>query len=143
MATISEMLARWQGLDIIAATGQIIEDHPSQIIGYNQANLQHGQYKQLDFLAPYKSKYYAALKLKLNPAGVTDLKLTGEYYKSMQLKVDQTTFTIYSDDPKDTRLVNLYGEDIKGISDYDKADFSQNVVGPWLVDYIRTNTGAI
>jgi hypothetical protein len=137
MATIAEKLALFDGIDVEKQAGVIIEQHPSQIIAYNQANLQEGMYKQGDFLAPYASKYYAALKLKLNPRGVTDLRLTGEYYRSMKLKVDQTTFTIYSDDEKADRLVNLYGDDILGISNDDKVDFANTVVQPGIVQYLK------
>lgn len=141
MATIDTMLRRFEALDIEQEAANIVESHPAQIIGFNQANLYEGKYKQGDFLAPYKNIAYARKKLELNPAGVTDLKYTGEYYKSLFLAVDRKTFTIKSDDPKDTRLTALYGEDIKGISDGDKVEFGNTVVQPGIVDYIRRETG--
>jgi len=141
MATIDEMLRRFEALDIEQEAANIVEAHPDEIIGFNQANLYEGKYKQGDFLAPYKNIAYARKKLQLNPAGVTDLKLTGEYYKSLFLTVNKKTFTIQSNDPKDARLTGLYGEDIKGISDADKVEFGNTVVRPGIVDYIKRETG--
>lgn len=137
MNAIAQKLALFDLIDIDKQAAIIIEQHPSQIIGYNQANLQRGQYKQGDFLAPYRSKYYAALKLKLNPAGVTDLRLTGEYYRSLYLKVDRETFSILSDDEKDERLTTLYGADIKGVSTEHKTEFANEVVQPAMVKYLK------
>lgn len=137
------MCDRWDNLDFQQEAANLIESHESQIVGYNQSNLHEGLYKELTALPPYKSPYYAKKKLQLNPLGVTDLRVTGEYYKSLTLVVDKEKFTIVSSDPKDERLTELYGEDIKGISDADKIEFGNNVVQPGIVDYIKRETGAI
>lgn len=73
-----------------------------------------GDGAQLDH---YRDKAYAEMKLELNPKGVTDLKLTGDFHDSIYLKSDKWPVEFDASDWKKQHLVSVYGKGILQLED--------------------------
>jgi hypothetical protein len=68
-------------------------------------------------LMHYHSEAYAEMKLHLNPRGVTDLKLEGNFHDSIFLKADQWPSIFDATDEKKNHLVSIYGKAILQLND--------------------------
>ena len=95
---------------------KIVGKHEDQLVDANTLQLMDGKDSNDEPLAPYRDKNYAELKLHLNPKGVTDLNLTGDFHKSFFVRVDKFPISIWAKDAKTNKLVGEYGEDIFGVS---------------------------
>lgn len=140
--TIAEMNRRWQKVDVKTESVNIIIDSQPELIKKNQEQLhEKGQDKNNVSLKSYHSPFYAAEKLKLNPAGVTDLKLTGALYGGMYLNISSTSFKIGSSDEKEGDLERKYGKDIWGLSKENLSEFAKGTFYDKLKAYITGKTG--
>lgn len=86
---------------------------------------------------PYASALYAAFKLTLNPAGVVDLKLTGDFHESFVLRTNQFPLLIGATDPKTEDLRNKYGDDIFGITEQGLAEINQGYLKEQIQNQYR------
>lgn len=91
---------------------EIIENHSHILIDIVTGQLLNGQDGNGSFLRAYRSQNYAEMKLQLNPAGVTDLKLTGNFWDGFFAMTDKFPIVIDSKDEKRDELVEKYGEAI-------------------------------
>lgn len=114
----------------------IISNHAAELIDLNTAQLFSGDDAQGVALRPYRSPAYAALKLSLNPAGVTDLKLTGSFYRGFFTVADRFPVFLNSNDPKTGLLAEKYG-DIFGPTPKSKEEFRGDIK-PEVQDYYRS-----
>ena len=95
---------------------RIIKDHEKVVLDLNRRQLFAGEDSDGIQLLKYKSKSYAEFKRKLNPRGVTDLRLTGEFHNNFFL-VSEVPLIIWSYDAKTDLLVDKYGKTIFGLTD--------------------------
>jgi hypothetical protein len=65
-----------------------------------------------NLLEHYRSVAYAEMKLELNPRGVTDLYLTGDFHESILLQSEDWPVTFDATDWKKSHLVSVYGKAI-------------------------------
>ena len=75
-------------------------------------------------LRGYKWESYRQYKLTKNPADVTDLKDTGEFYKGFFVDVEADTFTIDSEDDKAGKLEGQYGSAIFGMQPETRGNYA-------------------
>jgi hypothetical protein len=116
----------------------MVEGHKETAIDMNTGQLMKGrdaQDKPVD--PPYASAAYANFKLYLNPAGVVDLYLTGDFHAAWVMRTNQFPILFSSTDYKTDELRAKYGEEIFGLSKSNAKDFLQNYVGPDVRKYYR------
>lgn len=117
-----------------------IKENEKEIVALNQLQLLEGVDSFGDLLEPpYKSAAYAEKKLTLNPLGVVDLKLTGDFHAGFFVAVsDRFPFYIFSKDEKTRRLVGMYGINIFGLTDENKSDIAKLYVLPEVKGLLLT-----
>ena len=116
---------------------KIIIKHRNTMIDLNTNQLMHGIDSDGEFLQPYRSKAYAEFKLHLNPAGVTDLFLTGSFQHLFYVRATSFPVTIWSSDSKTDDLVKHYGPNLFGLTEYSKRTYS-GFTGPDVRAYYKT-----
>lgn len=116
----------------------IIQNYKGVLIKLNQDQLLlEGVDSDGIKLAPYRSQIYAAKKLLLNPAGVTDLRLTGKFYASFFVNAEDFPLIFGARDSKTDKLVEKYGEKIFGLSEESKRYFINNYLKDALFEYYK------
>ncbi len=134
LATIQNRL-RYAKLDRVVL--EIIRDRQAQVIDLNLLQLDAGTDaygKPLD--PPYRSAKYADFKLTLNPKGVVDLKLTGDFWDGFFVVADQYPVTFGSKDSKSAELEAKYGKEIFGL-DAKSMDSLKEIILPDLQEHIK------
>lgn len=67
-------------------------------------------------LGEYKWPWYAEFKKTLNPLGVVDLKLEGDFHASIFIESNGFPILFNASDPKADELIDKYGEDTVKLS---------------------------
>lgn len=110
-----------------AALG-IIRKNSSYILDLETAQLMAGKTSEDKPVTPaYRNPKYAAFKKSLNPAGVVDLKLTGEFHRSFFIKAEKFPLMFGATDEKTNELVGKYGESIFGLDKKSKDEMGQQI----------------
>lgn len=106
----------------------IIDRNKNTALDLNTNQLLEGKdSKNQDVKPPYKNPKYAELKRFLNPKGVVDLRLTGQFHDSFFINDDKFPVTFGAGDEKTGELVAKYGVDIFGLSVDNKSEFNQQI----------------
>jgi threonyl-tRNA synthetase len=126
MTTISQMAARWNSLNLHKEVQMSIGATVKDIIKANQEQLFSGKDSEDKELKRYKQEWYRQYKLTKNPADVTDLKDTGEFYKGFFVDVEAERFTLDSTDGKTGELERKYGKPF-GLQPESKTKYSFGV----------------
>lgn len=131
---------------LAAANAQVVEERLLEIVRKADAEFIKLNQKQLfagvdsnDKLLrpPYRSDSYARYKLTLNPAGVVDLKLTGDFWKGFFLSAQNFPVFLGGAEEKTRDLMNKYGEDIFGLDKKNLGLVSKETIRPKLAEYYR------
>lgn len=88
---------------------EVIKTNEQKLIDLNEAQLTSGFDANGQPLRPYKNPKYANFKLRLNPKGVTDLKLTGSFFRSFFIRDEKFPVTVFATDQKTRPLEKKYG----------------------------------
>ncbi len=113
---------------------QIIGNYQNVIVDMNTNQLMAGiDAAQHRISPPYSSKRYAEFKLFLNPAGVVDLRVTGEFHEGFFISINKFPIEFDSKDKKAADLKKKYGANIFGITSANKKE----LVRGYLVDDIH------
>lgn len=105
----------------------IVKQNQSEALDMNAGQLFEGVDSQDQSLGEYRSQSYARFKQSLNPAGVVDLKLTGDFYRGLFVKADQFPVAFDSSDGKSEMLKEKYGEEIFGLDQNNLEQFRQEI----------------
>jgi hypothetical protein len=105
----------YNGLDMREETLKAMRKHEAEIVDLNTNQLMNGKDSQGSFLKEYRSAPYAAFKRTLNPKGVTDLKLSGDFHDGFFMNANKFPIIFDSKDTKTGMLTDKYGEDIFGL----------------------------
>lgn len=114
-----------------------ISQHEQEILNSVRGQLYSGIDGTGNELKAYSSTYYAAKKLRLNPFGVTDLRLTGNFYNSFFLSASKFPVTIGATDKKTGILMDNYGNKILHLTDGNKDKLVKQVKKEILTAYKR------
>ncbi len=106
---------------------KVVEESKNQAIDLNTKQLFQGRDSQGQSLMGYRNPQYAAFKRSLNPAGVTDLKLTGSFHESFFAKTDSFPVMFSSSDEKTGELMQKYGKEIFGLDQNNLEEFRQEI----------------
>lgn len=127
------MLNRQKQFAIDQNREQLLDGKTSE--GTDGANLRG--YKQFD---------YAVRKNQMNSRpefGIADLKLTGDFQSKIDLKVDATTYTLFSTDIKSLDLETHYTIFIFGLQGRNKARWAELIYNNEFKPYLIRKTGLI
>lgn len=143
MGTIQNLIDRVKSFNYEAAVAESLEETKEAIPELTRDRLITGKLTDGGRIIPlYSSPIYAINKERQNSlAGflTPDLKLTGEFYASIQTKINTKTFVTFSDDSKAPKLETKYTPLIYGLSDEAKAKYAK-IVQPILFAKIKTAT---
>lgn len=109
---------------------EILRTNQNYLVDLNTGQLLKGV--DSDFLPihpAYRSQWYAAYKLSLNPLGVVDLRLTGAFYDGFFIEADKFPVTFSSHDSKAPLLAEKYGSAIFGLGQPSKDDMVAHLKG--------------
>jgi hypothetical protein len=142
MATVGEMLKKFQSVNVNEIAKDIIRSDPKSYIEQNQEQLQAGMGANNEVLPPYRSLAYARFKEHINPraGGHPDYYLTGEMYRQMKLEINGDAIRIYSTVPYFTDLL-ARGGDPFGLSNEGKDKYVSLYLYDSLLKKIKDLTG--
>jgi hypothetical protein len=131
MGAIKEFVARLKATseeEQERAIYRIVEGRSETVIDLNTNQLLEGKDSEGGFITPpYRSKLYAELKLSLNPKGVVDLRLTGDFENSFFIRTKGWPMSIWANDSKTKELVKKYGETIFGLTKQSKGTLAEDI----------------
>lgn len=111
----------------------IIDANQKVVIDFNLAQLMAGQDAENDDIQPPYSPRYARYKRRRGlPVDRVNLRLEGDFYNSLLVKLGAREFTIQADDPKGKYLFARYGEQVLGLND-DHIDQLAVFIEPFLI----------
>lgn len=116
---------------------EIIDRNKAIVLDLNTKQLFEGRNNKGEQIKPpYKNPKYAEFKRTLNPFGVVDLRLTGDFHNSFFINDTSFPITFGASDEKTGELVQKYGEDIFGLTVASKAELSEQIREE-IKDYYR------
>jgi hypothetical protein len=130
MGKLRDYITHLRKVDLEEVARKAVADNDSLVIDMNTSQLMEGKDSEGNDLAPYRNPDYAAFKATLNPKGVTDLKLSGDFHRGFFLRKQQFPMTIESQDYKEERLTKKYGEQIFGLNQENKEELAKSYVLP-------------
>jgi len=116
MATVLDMMDNLKRFDVKTQTVKLFATNAIHVIELNQAQMLKGVKSSGAKIGKYKSTEYAVMKADQNPeagAGNVDLKLSGAFYRAIQMKITGENIDIASTDPKASKLESKYDKDKK------------------------------
>lgn len=116
---------------------KILRDNEDIIVKYNQSQLLEGKTYKGEFLREYRNQQYRSFKLRLNPKGVTDLRVSGSLYDHMFIRAQQFPVSIFSHDRKAEKLTEDYSDDIFGVSKESKKSLNIEFLKEEIQKYYR------
>ncbi len=103
----------------------IVKRNENILLDFNTQQLLEGKDSLGKPIDPiYASAHYAEFKLHLNPRGVVDLKVTGEFHNSIFLSANVFPIIFKASDPKTPELLEKYGVDILGVQKQNLKEFT-------------------
>jgi len=112
MSKVTDYIAKLDKVTIKAqeyALLQIIKENEHLLIDIITGQLLNGKDGEGEFLQAYRNADYAEMKKHLNPKGVTDLRLTGNFWDGFYAQTKTFPIIIDSKDEKRDELVKKYG----------------------------------
>lgn len=132
---LSQALKKFNPEEVILT---ILRDIEPQLIDLNTNQLFSGvDSKGFLLKPPYADINYKDFKQTLNPKGVVDLKLTGDFYDGFFAKVDKFPLVFGSTDEKSSELESKYGKDIFGLSKNSLTQIGKGTIAPEYIKELR------
>ena len=125
----------------------VIEGSDDEIVAKIQDQLMHGRDGKGHFLRDYADPDYAEFKRSLNPLGVTDWHLTGDFYAHMRVQIiNKQSFHVYSNGRNYNNLLLNYGgeqmEEAMTMDNDSSNKFNEERFHPRFVVLLAAATGA-
>lgn len=118
MGKLADIARKLKGLKMEESVLNSFRKNSPQIIDLNLAQLDSGKDSMGELLQPpYRDPGYAKMKLHLNPKGVVDLKLSGEFWEGFFIEAESFPISFMSTDLKTGKLVDKYGKQIFGLDE--------------------------
>jgi len=142
MATIREMLERWQDINLQAIAGDAMSNHNQEITDLNREQMNEGYRADGTPITPkYKGFTIAEKQRKGQRWDVVTLRDTGAFQNKMETIIAGSKFTIISKDEKSRDLELKYGS-IFGLTESGKKE-AWLIVRPDVVKALKDETGSI
>lgn len=132
--TARGLIRKLEAINVASIVVESVEDTEKDFIEANTTGqLLFGIDKNDQRITPgYKSKYYAKKKALINPLpglGTPDLKVSGNFYDKMRIKVNRENIEISSGVDYAKRLEENYGDSIYGLNDKQRPAY---IFGPFF-----------
>lgn len=137
MGKLLDLQTKLKNINVEQLVLDILKDNEREVVEKNKEQLLQGEDAKGSFLKEYASNSYANYKQKLNPLGVTDLRLTGAFYEGFFLSANKFPAYIFSKDEKTRKLAGQYGSDIFGLTKESLGGVSKDTILPRLQEKIR------
>jgi|WetSurMetagenome_2_1015567.scaffolds.fasta_scaffold15584_1 hypothetical protein len=118
MATIIEIAALWNKVDIEDIVDKSIKDNEQHLIDAQVDQMRHGLASDGGMIGEYKNESYKKLKQEMGslaPYGMVDLRLTTDFQKAIKLEYSKDFLLPTSTDKKSDMLTGRYTEKIWGL----------------------------
>lgn len=140
MATVSEAIALWRGVDVQAMAEDSIIANSDALVDIQSQQMRLGLNSQGQKIGWYRSERYAVFKRdwgSIAPFRVPDLFLHGDFQGGLTVKYDGEKLVFTSTDVKTPKLVDMYGEEIFGLDDDSAEMLKEEVFTPDMARRIR------
>lgn len=141
---LTELIQRFESINLISEAEEVMRDTERTLVGYNQAQMYGwGEDNKGNKLPPYKSDDYARYKHGRNPQpglGTPDYYLTGTMFSLMKAVIGGGKYSITSDAPYTGELI-ARGADPFGLQPRVQYSYSKEVLYPRLRRRISQITG--
>ena len=140
MATLKDLRAKYEGMDLLGVFQESISETKSTILQLVSSQIERGQTGSGDIIGVYKSKEYADRKQdmgSLAPHGVIDLKYTGEFLHRLYLKVYPKSYLVRSWDKKNSALLRRFGTEIFELNSENLDYYVNSVLLPTILSKIK------
>lgn len=139
--TLYELNERAKKIDVNKIIAAIVLNDSGEILKTVKGQLMQGIKGDGAKLKEYQNPDYAAYKKELNPLGVTDLKVTGDFHDAFFLQTDVTfdgmQFEIGSTDDKSEKLSKKYDSDIFELTKENEANYINKELNPQVLEAIQ------
>lgn len=142
MTTIHAMAQRFAAVNFDQIARDSIEATKGSIVSFNQQNLRKGFKVDGSRIGTYASIPYAAKKFNQSGDagfGFIDLFLTGAWSENIGVIVNSKSFTTFSTDSKESLLSGIYGNDIEGLPDAYRPQYTE-IIYPVLFGKLKAVT---
>ena len=131
MATISQMIEKFEAVDIATVVRTAVQDTEQEYADKNAEQLFTGVTAKGDYITPpYTRRTVREKQQKGQPADRVTLRDKGGFYRGLYVRVEGNNVVAGSTDPKADDLQDKYGADIFTIGGEFKREY---VFGPLLL----------
>lgn len=132
MPGIQQLIDNVSAISFNQVIEEAIEQTAPELIKQQQAQMLTAQNSDGGVIGYYASPAYKARKLAANPlaGGKVDLKLTGDFQRSIFVDPRLGSVVIDSGDSKAGMLIEKYGENIFGLNDKSMANYNPEHLAP-------------
>lgn len=157
MATIAEMLKRWEALDLEDIGGEVVQDTEEELLEANREQMLSGRTSEGTLITPsysedpyFNSKEaamrYAQWKSRISPhpdrpIDTPNLFINGKYHASIDLQVTGDTVNYTTNWGEGIDIENKF-KDIRGLSPENTNVYRREYLFPGMVRIIKAKTGA-
>lgn len=133
-----ELKQRIRSLPIDEFLKEAIQENEAELADLNITQLQQGKDHEGDDIDPAYTPFTKQIKaFKGQPTDKVTLEDTGDFYAGMFAEVRGKKVLFGSDDSKTTKIVKKYGGQVFGLTDENKAEASQELLKPELIEKTR------
>lgn len=149
MGTIGALARGLRSVNLQSEIPLMLNRQKQFAIAENKEQLLDGKTSEGDQganLKGYKQFDYAVRKNQMNSRpefGIADLRVTGAFYNGIDLKVDATTYSLFSTDSKTLDLETRYTIYIFGLQGRNKAKWATLIYDNEFKPYLTRKTGLI
>lgn len=138
MATIGNMLRRFENLDTDKIISETMEESKETLADLNAEQINTGLKADGELMPDYSIRSVVQYG---KPAGPIRLRDTGAWQAGLYVTVEGDKVVFNNTDNKDQQLTERYGEDIKGLSDKYKNEAIREKVRPEFNSKMEAATG--
>lgn len=142
------MILKLESVNVEQSAVQSLEETKGEMLVLNQQQLEEGNLStgnRIEWLKdnhyPYTKPYERYKKSLGLQTRVVDLNLSGDYYKSRRVTIQDGQIQYSSDIKTGEYLQNNYGENIQGLTDDNKATYTKETFFPDFKQKIEEATG--
>lgn len=144
MGTINNLRRKFEALDIDKVARKSMENTTEEMANIQAEQMMHGFNSFGNKIGQYKLEPYAEKKNRMNPLpgfGVPDLKLTGAFYRGINVKISGEMVITDSSNIKSEGLQKRYGPEIYGLDEQYKGEFLREALQPEFGSLMEQETG--
>lgn len=143
MATAANVIDNFKRMDIKSVGVGALRATSEQMLDANRRQMMEGK-GRVKNIGRYRAADYARFKNSLSGTaglGNVDLRLTGSFQDRMKMDVSGENIVIDSSDGKASDLVAKYGEQVFGLNNKNRSEFTDQTLAPAFRSMVEKITG--